>query len=121
MLISLSSSFIIYLFIYLSIYLSIYLFIYLLVFRDRVSLCSLGCLGTHSGDQAGLELRNLPASASQVLGLKVFTTMPSLLLLLLLFETRFLCVALAVLELTPWARLASNSEIHLPLFPEYWD
>ena len=28
------------------------------VFRDRVSLCSLGCPGTHSVDQAGLELRN---------------------------------------------------------------
>jgi hypothetical protein len=41
-----------------------------LVFRDRVSLCSPGCPGTHSVDQAGLELRNLPASASQVLGLK---------------------------------------------------
>ena len=26
--------------------------------------------GTHSVDQAGLKLRNLPASASQVLGLK---------------------------------------------------
>jgi hypothetical protein len=38
-------------------------------FRDRVSLCSPGCPGTHSVDQAGLELRNLPASASQVLGL----------------------------------------------------
>jgi hypothetical protein len=36
----------------------------------RVSLCSLGCPGTHSVDQAGLELRNSPASASQVLGLK---------------------------------------------------
>jgi hypothetical protein len=35
-----------------------------------VSLCSPGCPGTHSVDQAGLELRNLPASASQVLGLK---------------------------------------------------
>jgi hypothetical protein len=40
------------------------------VFRDRVSLCSPGCPGAHSVDQAGLELRNLPASASQVLGLK---------------------------------------------------
>ena len=29
-----------------------------------------GCPGTHFVDQAGLELRNLPASASQVLGLK---------------------------------------------------
>jgi hypothetical protein len=32
---------------------------------DRVSLCSPGCPGTHSVDQAGLELRNPPASASQ--------------------------------------------------------
>jgi hypothetical protein len=36
------------------------------VFQDRVSLCIPGCPGTHSVDQAGLELRNLPASASQV-------------------------------------------------------
>jgi hypothetical protein len=35
---------------------------------------SRGCPGTHFVDQAGLELRNLPASASQVLGLKVCTT-----------------------------------------------
>jgi hypothetical protein len=33
-----------------------------------------GCPGTHSVDQAGLELRNLPASASQVLGLKACIT-----------------------------------------------
>jgi hypothetical protein len=33
-----------------------------------------GCPGTHSVDQAGLELRNLPASASQVLGLKACAT-----------------------------------------------
>jgi hypothetical protein len=43
---------------------------------DRVSLCSPGCPGTHSVDQAGLELRNLPASASRVLGLKACTTTP---------------------------------------------
>jgi hypothetical protein len=42
--------------------------------QDRVSLCSPGCPGTHSVDQAGLELRNLPASAFQVLGLKVCAT-----------------------------------------------
>jgi hypothetical protein len=48
------------------------------VFRDRVSLCSPGCPGTHFVDQAGLELRNLPASASRVLGLKVCTTTPGL-------------------------------------------
>jgi hypothetical protein len=47
-----------------------------LVFRDRVSLCSPGCPGTHFVDQASLELRNLPASASGVLELKVCTTTP---------------------------------------------
>ena len=43
-------------------------------FRDQVSLCSPGCPGTHFIDQAGLELRNTPASASQVLGLKACAT-----------------------------------------------
>jgi hypothetical protein len=38
-----------------------------LVFRDRVSLCSPGCSGTHFVDQAGLKLRNPPASASRML------------------------------------------------------
>jgi hypothetical protein len=51
-------------------------FFFLLVFRDRVSLCSPGCPETHFVDQAGLELRNLPASASQVLGLKACATTP---------------------------------------------
>jgi hypothetical protein len=63
-----------------------------LVFRHRVSLCSPGCPGTHSVDQAGLELSNLLASASQVLGLKAFTTTAGQ-------EAGFLCVALDVLEL----------------------
>jgi hypothetical protein len=44
------------------------------VFRDMVSLCSLGCPGTHSVDQAGLEFRNPPVSASQVLGLQAYAT-----------------------------------------------
>jgi hypothetical protein len=48
-------------------------------------------------DQAGLELRNLPASAYEVLGLKAWATKPGL---FLIFETEFLCVALAVLELS---------------------
>ena len=56
-----------------------FLFLFLfLFFRDRVSLWSPGCLGTHSVDQAGFKQRNSPASASQVLGLKVCTTTPSL-------------------------------------------
>jgi hypothetical protein len=47
--------------------------------QDRVSLCSSGCPGTHSVDQAGLKLRNLPASASRVLGLKACATTAPLL------------------------------------------
>jgi hypothetical protein len=50
--------------------------LFVLVFRDRVSLCSPGCPGTHFADQAGLELRNPPASASQVLVLKACATTP---------------------------------------------
>jgi hypothetical protein len=47
-----------------------------LVFRDRVALCSPGYPGTHFVNQAGLELRNSPASASRVLGLKACATTP---------------------------------------------
>jgi hypothetical protein len=54
------------------------LFGLVLVFRDRVSLHSPGCPGTHTVDQAGLKLRNLPASASQVLGLKACATTPGM-------------------------------------------
>jgi hypothetical protein len=43
-------------------------------FQDRVSLCSPGCPGTLFVDQAGLELRNPSASASQVPGLKACAT-----------------------------------------------
>jgi hypothetical protein len=41
---------------------------------DNVSLCCPGCPGTQSVEQAGLELRNHPASASQVLRIKVCAT-----------------------------------------------
>jgi hypothetical protein len=50
------------------------LFFFFCFFRDRVSLGSPGCPGTHSVHQAGLELRNPPASASRVLGLKACAT-----------------------------------------------
>jgi hypothetical protein len=53
-----------------------------LVFRDRVSLCSPGYPVTHFVDQAGLEFRNPPASASQVLGLKAYATTPGFYLFL---------------------------------------
>jgi hypothetical protein len=47
-------------------------------FQDRVSLCSPGCPGTHFVEQSGLNLRNLPASASQVLGSKAWATKPGI-------------------------------------------
>ena len=98
------------------------LFVLFLSFLDRASLYS---PGTHSVDQAGLELRNPSASASQVLGLKAYTTMPSclvllsilssvhflsrffvcslgfFLLLLLGFMRQRFSAVLAILELTP--------------------
>jgi hypothetical protein len=77
-------------------------FFFLLVFWDRVSLCSPGCPGTHFVDQTGLELRNMPASASQVMGLKacattaqqcleVFSTTPGLFLPHILWDKILLC------------------------------
>ena len=45
------------------------LFVWIWFFWDRVSLYSPGCSGTQSVDQAGLELRNPPASASQSAGI----------------------------------------------------
>jgi hypothetical protein len=47
-------------FLFLFVFLGLFVFGF---FRDSVSLCSPGCPGTHSVDQAGLELRNPPASA----------------------------------------------------------
>ena len=49
----------------------IFLFV---IFQYRVSLYSPDYPGTHSADQAGLKLRNLPPSASQVLELKACAT-----------------------------------------------
>jgi hypothetical protein len=46
----------------------------LFAFQDRVSLYGPRCSRTHSVDQAGFKLRNLPALDSQVLGLKACAT-----------------------------------------------
>jgi hypothetical protein len=56
----------------------LFCFVFCFVFRDRVSLYSPGCPRTHFVDQAGLKLRNPPASASasRVLGLKACATTP---------------------------------------------
>ena len=69
--------------------LSLFLKFYISGFWDRVSLCSPGCPGAHSVDHTGLELRNPPASASQVLGLKACATMPSFSFLLMALETQW--------------------------------
>ena len=52
---------------------SCYCYVHLWILSQpcRVSLCSPDCPGTHCVEQAGLELRDLPVSAFQVLGLKV--------------------------------------------------
>jgi hypothetical protein len=55
---------------------AVFFFFFFFFFRDRVSLCSSGFPGAHFVDQAGLQLRNPPASASQVLGLKACATTP---------------------------------------------
>jgi hypothetical protein len=39
----------------------LFVFVFVCFFPDRVSLCSPRCHGTHSVDQAGLELKNPPA------------------------------------------------------------
>jgi hypothetical protein len=77
-----------------------------LVFQDRVSLYSPGCPGTHFVEQAGLELRNPPASASRVLGLNMCATMPDLVILLLLgashhAHTHFSILPVLLLAPTP--------------------
>jgi hypothetical protein len=54
-----------------------FFFFFFFVFLRQVSLCSPSCPGTHSVDQAGLKLRNPPASAFQVLGLKACATNPA--------------------------------------------
>ena len=51
-------------------YTVLFVFFSFLGFQERVPLCSLSCPETHSVDQAGFKLRDLPASASRVLGLK---------------------------------------------------
>ena len=61
---------------FLFVFVCLFVLFVFLVFRDRVSLYSPGCPGTHFVDQSGIELRNPPASASQVLGSKACATTP---------------------------------------------
>jgi hypothetical protein len=69
------------------------------LFVSQAPPCSPGYTGIHSVDQAGLELRNPPASASQVLGLKacaptarlpaIFTTVQPFFQLFFFLETKY--------------------------------
>jgi hypothetical protein len=52
----------------------VFVLVWFFVFQDRVSLYSPGCPGTCSVDQAGFKLRDPPASASRMLGLKACAT-----------------------------------------------
>ena len=80
-------------------YICLFVLLLLFFFRDRVSLCSPGCPETHFVDQAVLEiLRNPPASASQVLGLKACATMPGLLYNFI--TDNFLCIPYLFKEMT---------------------
>ena len=68
-------SFLFFLFCFVFLFFFFCFVLFFLFFWHRVFLCSPGSPRTHSVDQAGLELRNLPASASQVvLGLKTCAT-----------------------------------------------
>jgi hypothetical protein len=49
------------------------LFFVCLFVRDRVSPCTSGCSRNHFVDQAVLKLRNPPASATRMLGLKAIS------------------------------------------------
>ena len=74
----------------------VFVCLFVCLFRDRVSLNGCGCPETHSIDQAGLELRNLSASASQVLGLKACVTGKNKFLTLML-DCRTACSLLPII------------------------
>ena len=79
-------------FLWIKLVLFCFVFCLFVCFWDRVSLCSPGWPGTHSVDQAGLELTNPPASASQVLGLKACPAM------ILFLQMWLLCVYITCLH-----------------------
>ena len=83
-------------------------------FQDRVSLCSPSCPGTHSVVQAGLELRNLPASASQVLELKACATTPGGFNFFCLFVLNFFCKLMLKVSLQWIATGVQSLPSHMP-------
>ena len=77
----------------------LFCFFVVVAFGERVSLCSPDCPGAHSTEQAILKLRDLPVSASHMLGLKACTNEPSfhtqLFMWILATELECLCSALS--------------------------
>ena len=63
-------------------------------FPDRFSLYNPGCPGSHSVDQAGLKLKNSPASAFQVLGLQACATTARLKKVLTSTSCLMLCLSI---------------------------
>ena len=84
-------------------------FFFCCFFPDRVSLCNTGYSGPHSVDHTGLELRDLPAFASWMLGLKVCATT-------ILFDQR-----VAGDSVPPWAHehiLDLKTHLHSDTLPQ---
>jgi hypothetical protein len=73
----------------------VFVFVFCFVFLFFVFLRH-GFSGTHFVDQAGLELRNSPVSASQMLGLKVYSTTALILIFNIIHDPHFLCVYVCV-------------------------
>jgi hypothetical protein len=87
------------------------LFLYF-AFQGRVSLCSPDCPGSHSVHQAGLKLIDLPASASQVLGLKACAT-TAWLYMAVLMPTSFKPRAMKGKQSTRKPTISSSLTLHL--------
>jgi hypothetical protein len=92
-------------------------FITFFFFQDRVSLYSPDCPGTHFVAQAGLELRNLPASASQVLELKACTTTPGF--ITFIFKILFIYCDRVSLRGLIWLPTQGNPPASASLFLGY--
>jgi hypothetical protein len=71
-------------------------FFFFFWFFETGFLYSFSCPGAHFVDQAGPELRNLPAYASQVLGLKACATTAGFFFFFFFLKHKLSCQALAV-------------------------
>lgn len=85
-------------------------------FWGCVSLCTPGCLGDHSVDQAGLQLNDLPAFAFWVLELKVCASSPPAGSCLSLWFCLHVCMCTAYVP----AAYRSQKKALSPLKMESW-